>query len=76
MTIADGDQSGRAMLPLKLRGAKKDGELAGSVANTVAGGPLGAVQDSDSYGLRRRGVTGDQTGASNGRAGEKRTKEP
>ena len=76
MTIADGDEAGCTMFPLKMGGAEKNGELAGSVANTVAGGPLGAVQNSDPNGLRRCGVTGDQTDAGNGRAGEKRTKEP
>jgi hypothetical protein len=43
VTIAHGDQAGRTMFPLKLGGTEKNGELAGSVTNTVAGGPLGAM---------------------------------
>jgi len=76
MTIADGDQAGCAMFPLELGGTEKNGELTGSVANAVPGGPGGAVQDSDSGGLRGCGVTGNQTGEGDDRAGEKRTKAP
>jgi hypothetical protein len=76
ITIADGDQAGCAMFPLELGGAEENRELAGSVANTVSGRPRGAMQDSDSDRLRGCGVTGNQTGEGNGRAGEKRTKEP
>lgn len=47
VAIADGDETGGAVVALQLGGAKEDGKFPGAVAHGVAGAPVDVMQDRD-----------------------------